>query len=190
MSAEQATATPAIDSGFGQLQHNWGWLLAAGILSVVLGTIGLGMSLALTLASVLFFGVFLVIGGVIELVQAFKSRGWKSFVLHVGIAGLHIVAGVVIMADPLVASSLLTLLLAGAIIGIGGARIVMALQHRDTSGWPLCLLSGVVSLALGAMIISHWPVSGMWVIGLFVAVELIMNGFSEITLALAARAAG
>ena len=66
----------------------------------------------------------------------------------------------------------------------------MALQHRDTSGWPLCLLSGVVSLALGVMIISHWPVSGMWVIGLFVAVELIMNGFSEITLALAAKAAG
>ena len=188
-----AGATPeqaSVDALFGELQHNWGWLLAAGVLSIVLGTIGLGMSFGLTMASVLFFGVILAVGGAIELVQSFKSRGWKSFVLHVAIALLHVVAGLAIVNDPLLASSLITLLLACAIIGVGSARIVMALQHRGTAGWFVLALSGVVSIALGVMILSQWPVSGMWVIGLFIAIQLIFNGFSEVSLALAAKAAG
>ena len=57
---------------FGELKKNWGWLLAFGILSIVLGTIGLGMTFGLTLASVLFFGVMLIIGGVVQSFDAFK----------------------------------------------------------------------------------------------------------------------
>ena len=39
------------------LSKNWGWMLAMGILLVILGTIGLGATFALTLASVFIFGV-------------------------------------------------------------------------------------------------------------------------------------
>lgn len=42
-------------------------------------------------------------------------------------------------------------------------------------------------MALGVIIATHWPVSGLWFIGLFVAVELIVNGWPCILLALAAR---
>ncbi|HYQ92168.1 MAG TPA: HdeD family acid-resistance protein, partial [Candidatus Competibacteraceae bacterium] len=45
----------------GELQYRWGWLLALGILEIVLGIIGLGIVAELTLASVIVFGVFLVI---------------------------------------------------------------------------------------------------------------------------------
>jgi uncharacterized membrane protein HdeD (DUF308 family) len=51
----------------GDLAHNWGWLLAQGILLVVLGTIGLGIIIWLTLASVFIFGVFLFIGGGVQI---------------------------------------------------------------------------------------------------------------------------
>lgn len=37
-----------------ELRHSWGWLLALGILFVILGCIGLGMVVGLTLASMLF----------------------------------------------------------------------------------------------------------------------------------------
>jgi uncharacterized membrane protein HdeD (DUF308 family) len=40
------------------------------------------------------------------------------------------------------------------------------------------------------MIIAKWPMSGMWVIGLFVAIELIFNGWAYLFVALAARRAG
>jgi uncharacterized membrane protein HdeD (DUF308 family) len=56
-------------------------------------------------------------------------------------------------------------------------------------GWYWPLLSGIVSILLGGLIVAQWPASGLWVIGLFVAIELIFNGWSYIFIALAARKA-
>jgi uncharacterized membrane protein HdeD (DUF308 family) len=188
MSASNETAVPAV---FGALKKNWGWLLALGIVSIVLGTIGLYMTFALTLATVLFFGALILVGGVLQLIQAFSCKGWKGALGHVLIGLLYIVAGIVILKDPLLASGVLTLVLAGILIAVGVIRITMGIQHRKAaSGWYWPVLSGVVSILLGGMIVAHWPVSGLWVIGLFVAIELILNGWSYVFVAVAARRAG
>jgi uncharacterized membrane protein HdeD (DUF308 family) len=174
-------------AAFGELQKNWGWLLAMGIISVVLGTIGLGMTFALTLASILFFGVLILVDGGLQFFQAFKCKGWKGVSWHVIIALLYVVAGIAIVKNPLFASAVLTLVLAWTIIAVGIVRSVIAFQHRGTGGWVWALLGGIVSILLGIMILAEWPVSGMWIIGLFVAIELIFNGWSQIMLALAAK---
>ena len=173
---------------FGDLQKNWGWLLALGIVCVILGTIGLGMTFVLTMASVLFFGILLLIGGGVQFVQAFKCKGWKGIVWHVLIAILYVAAGVVVVGNPLGASVILTLFLAGMLIVVGLVRIVMAFQMRGFKNWIWPLLGGIISIILGAVIMAGWPVSGLWVIGLFVAIELIVNGWCYILVALAARA--
>jgi uncharacterized membrane protein HdeD (DUF308 family) len=97
----------------GDLIHNWGWLLAQGIFLVVLGTVGLGMTFWLTLATVYIFGVFLVIGGGVQIFQTFTCKGWGSILWHLLIAVLYVLAGLSIMADPMAASTLFTLLIAG-----------------------------------------------------------------------------
>jgi uncharacterized membrane protein HdeD (DUF308 family) len=175
---------------FGDLKKNWGWLLALGILSLLLGTVGFWMTFAMTLASILLFGVLLMVGGVSQLLQAISCRGWKSILWHVLIAALYVAAGVVIVDDPILASVTLTLVVAGLLIGVGVSRIVLAFQLRPANGWYWPLLSGAISVLLGGMIIAHWPLSGFWVIGLFVAIELILNGWSYVFVALAARRAG
>jgi uncharacterized membrane protein HdeD (DUF308 family) len=175
---------------FGDLNRNWGWLLAFGILSILLGTIGLGVTFGLTLLSVVFFGALLIAGGVLQVADAFKCHGWKGTLWHVLIGLLYVVGGLVIVSDPLLASKTLTLALAGILMAVGVARIIMAIQHRAEPGWMWVLLSGIVSGLLGAMIIAQWPVSGLWVIGLFVAIELIFNGWASLFIALAARRAG
>jgi uncharacterized membrane protein HdeD (DUF308 family) len=92
--------------------------------------------------------------------------------------------------DPVRASAVLTLVLAGILIAVGLSRIIMALQLRvAVAGWYWSLLSGLVSILLGGMIIAQWPESGLWVIGLFVAIELLFSGWSTIFVALAARQA-
>jgi uncharacterized membrane protein HdeD (DUF308 family) len=188
MSASDETAVAAV---FGTLKKNWGWLLALGIVSIVLGTIGLYMTFALTLASVLFFGALILVGGLFQVAQAFSCKGWKSVLGHVLIALLYIAAGILIIKDPVLASGVLTLVLAGILIAVGVIRIMMAFQLRGSvSGWYWSLLSGIVSILLGGMIVLQWPVSGLWVIGLFVAVELIFHGWSYVFVALAARKAG
>jgi uncharacterized membrane protein HdeD (DUF308 family) len=122
----------AIEGVLGDLSENWGWLLAVGIVFVVLGAIGLGITAFLTLVSVLYFGIMLIIGGLIQMIHAFKGRGWRG-VLPSAITGfLYLVAGISVTWNPTAASTILTLLLALALIGIGFARIWMAVQHRGT----------------------------------------------------------
>jgi uncharacterized membrane protein HdeD (DUF308 family) len=175
-----SSTVPVPAEVLGELIHNWGWLLALGILLVALGTIGLGMIFWLTLATVFIFGIFLLIAGVLQLVQAIKCRGWRSVLWHVVIAILYVVAGLDIIQDPMRASALLTLLLGGALIGIGVVRIVMALQWRGFKSWVWPLIGGIVAIILGLMILTSWPISGFWVIGLFVSIEMIFSGWSYI----------
>jgi uncharacterized membrane protein HdeD (DUF308 family) len=190
MAQGESSSTGARAGAFGALTKNWGWLLVLGIVFIVLGTIGLGMLFALTMVSVLFFGVLMLIGGGVQFVDAFKCAGWKSVVWHVLMAILYVLGGIVVVIDPVLASVVITLILAGTITGAGIVRLIIALQHRDSKGWGWALVSGIISIVLGIMIFAKWPVSGLWIIGLFVAIEMIINGWSYIFLALAAKNAG
>jgi uncharacterized membrane protein HdeD (DUF308 family) len=173
----------------GELKNKWGWLLALGISLIVLGTLGLWMSFAMTLATVIMFGALLAVGGVFQLLNAFQLKGWKSVLWHVLIALLYIAAGIIIFTDPVFASLSLTIALAWILIAVGVLRIFMAFQLRAVKGWFWPLVSGLISIALGAMILAQWPATGFWVIGLFVAIEMILNGWSSVFVALAARKA-
>jgi uncharacterized membrane protein HdeD (DUF308 family) len=190
MSNDTHTALPSHIGLFGELEKNWGWLMAFGIASIILGSIGLGMSFALTLASMVLFGALLVAGGLFQILDAFKCRGWKGSAWHILIGLLYVVGGVIVMIDPVLASETFTLVLAAVLIAVGLLRLIIAFQLRPSKGWYWPLISGLVSLALGGVILAQWPASGLFVIGLIIAIELIFNGWAYLFVALAARAAG
>jgi uncharacterized membrane protein HdeD (DUF308 family) len=175
---------------FGELSQKWGWLLALGIIQIILGTIGLGMTFGLTLVTILVYGIFLLIGGGAQIAQTFSVKGWKSRVLHLVIALIYVLAALLIIANPLAASLFLTLFIGFFLVAAGILRGIMAFHLKGFKNWFWPLLSGIISIILGLIIINQWPVSGLWVIGLFVAVELIINGWSSVMIALAAREAG
>ncbi|WPL19793.1 acid-resistance membrane protein [Thiorhodovibrio winogradskyi] len=175
---------------FGELEKNWGWLMAFGIFSILLGTVGLGMTFLLTEASLSFFAALLILGGVFQIVQAIKCHGWRGVLLHVLIALFYVIAGLLIVLNPVLTAITLTLTLGAVLIVVGIARVMLGIQMRPSTGWYWPLISGLISLLLGGLIIAEWPQSGFWVIGLFVAVELIFNGWSYLFIALSARAAG
>lgn len=175
---------------FGSLREHWGWMLALGILMLVLGVIGLYASVALTIVSVLLFGALLVAGGIAQAIQAFRARGWKSVALHVGIALLYIAGGGIALYDPVAASLSLTIFIAAMLLVAGIFRAVIAFQMRPAGGWGWVLFGGIMSFLLGVLIFMQWPVSGLFAIGLFVAIELIVDGWSCILFALAAKSEG
>jgi uncharacterized membrane protein HdeD (DUF308 family) len=185
--ATQSTIASVPHPLFGELRRHWRWLLAVGILSVILGTIGLGMTWMLTLVSVVYFGILLIVIGGVQLLQTFKCAGWKSVVQHSLIGLLYLAAGIMIVSRPLLASLTLTWMLGFALLVVGVMRIVVGVHHRGTSGWGGAVLGGIVTLLLGLMILARWPSSALWVIGLFLAIELIVNGWTQIVVALAAR---
>jgi uncharacterized membrane protein HdeD (DUF308 family) len=188
MSTSKEAALPGVEEAVsGELRKKWVWLLALGISLIVLGSLGLWMSLAMTLATVMLFGALLGVGGAVQLFHAFMLSGWKSVLWHVLIALLYFAAGLVIFTDPVLASLGLTVMLAWILIAVGVLRILMAIQLRPLRAWVWPLVAGLVSILLGAMILVQWPASGFWVIGLFVAIEMIVNGWSSVFVALAAR---
>lgn len=179
----------APESMFGELQKNWGWLLALGILFLVLGMIGLGMTVYLTMWGVFLFGILAFIGGILQIAEAFKCKGWNSIMWHVAIGALYILAGIMIVSNPPKASLILTLAIAIILIVVGISRIIVSFQMKGFGNWIWPFLGGLVSVILGAIIWAKWPISGLWVIGLFISIELMVQGWSNIFIALAARSA-
>jgi len=171
----------------GDLGKNWGWVLALGILLLVAGVIGLGMTVTLGLVSMLYFGFLMLLSSVFQLVAVFQSPGWRSHRWSLLIALLYLAAGSIMIFDPILASATLTLLIGASLIAIGVLRLLIAFQFQGTYGWGWTLTGGILTLLLGFIIFLGWPVSGLWIIGLIIAIELILAGVSFITLALAAR---
>ena len=175
-------------SDIGELKRNWGWILGFGILFLILGCIGLGMVVGLTLVSMIFFSALLIIAGITHIVDVFKHRDWKGIIWQALIAALYIVAGCVVFYDPFLASTLITAILASLLIVIGITRIIMAFALKDSTGWIWLLLAGITAVILGILILIQWPISGLWVIGLFIAIEMIVTGWTYIFIALSLRA--
>ena len=170
------------------LYKNWGWVLALGIVFVVLGFVGLGMTVFLTLVTVLYFGILMLIAGVVQLVNAFRSRESANIAFHLLVAVLYGIAGIVIIQHPKLVSAFFTAVIAFILIFQGVLKIFWGFRLKDSiNSWFWPFLSGIISLFLGMIILAHWPVSGLWVIGLFIAVEMIFQGWAYIMLGLAAK---
>ena len=99
-----------------------GWLATVGIRYLVLGVIGLGWLTLMTLVSVFFFGSLAWVGGIVQFVQSFTSRGWRNVLPAALIGVLYMLAGTVMFYNPVLSSMLLTLILAGSLIGLGVVR--------------------------------------------------------------------
>ncbi len=153
---------------------------------VLLGMMALGWSVLTTLVSVVVFGWFLLLAGILSVLHAFWRRRWGGFFVELFAGILYAVFGLMVVGNPAVSAVALTLLIA-VFLMIGGIfRILTALTVRFHH-WIWVLLNGVISLLLGLMIWSEWPVSGLWVIGLFIGIDMIFYGWSLIMLAMAVR---
>ncbi len=169
-----------------EFRHNWGWFLALGVILIVAGTVAVGSSVMATLVYVIFYGWLLLIIGVVEAVQAFWQRKWGGILLHLLGGILAAVVGLIIVANPGAGALVLTLILAVFFMVTGLFRIMAALMMRFPH-WGWLLVSGFITLALGIFIWGQWPVSGLWVIGLFIGIDMIFVGWSWVMAALAAR---
>jgi uncharacterized membrane protein HdeD (DUF308 family) len=170
-----------------RLKHCWGWFVGLGILLVLAGAAAVAYSCLVTLTTVVVFGWVLLAGGVVEIVNAFVAGSWRGFFEYLLGGVLHLVLGVFMIDRPERAAEILTLMLAVAFVVAGLFRIAGALRDHFV-GWGWVLLNGVVTFALGVAIWRQWPGSSYFVIGLFVGIDLIFNGWSWVMLGLIVRA--
>ncbi len=171
------------------INNHWGWLLVWGIALVILGILAITYASATTVISVIFLGALLTITGVMIIFDSFRTSWgkWSEFSMHLAMGILYLIAGIILIKGPLAGSITLTLLLAIFYIVLGIFRIVSTLTREVTNrGWRLA--SSILTLLLGLLILIEWPMSGLFIIGLFIGIDLVFTGWIYIISALAVRA--
>lgn len=172
--------------GLEHLKKRAGWFIALGVLLVLLGAVAVGSPFYMTVFSVIFIGWLLIFGGAMQTVHAFSCKRWSGFFLDLLTGLLYLLVGFEMVANPAASAEALTLLIAGFLMFGGVFRIVASFSVRYQH-WVWLFLYGLVDLVLGIMIWRQWPVSGLWVIGLFVGIDMIFNGWTLIMLGATAR---
>ena len=172
----------------GAVTKNRKRLMGFGIVTLIFGIIGVYMSVAMTMASILVLGIFIFLVGVVFVIEAFSAPNWKGKLAYILLSLLYIAGGAVIVMNPAASAVWFTLFLAIFFIVIGIFRIIAGFQAKgEVSSWGWIVFVGILDIVLGIMIYSHWPVSGLWVIGLFISIELIVRGIDAIILSRQAK---
>ena len=166
------------------LRAKWGWIVALGVVYVVAGFIALGSIVMATVASVFIVGIMMIIAGVAELINAFQIKSWGKFLIWALLGVLYIVAGFVAFENPLFAAVLLTLILGASLVASGVVRLFLAFNMKRETPWIWVALSAVITLLLGVLILARWPVNSVYILGLFLGIDLIMAGAGWIGLGL------
>lgn len=176
------------DDDVGTVRSYWPLFAIVGLGMVALGTAVLSYSCLATITVLVtwMLGVLLVASGVVEAVTAFLAGRTRHRLIHLLVGVLYVVAGAFLIDRPEAGAIQLTLIIALFLIFGGAFRVAFAAVERF-DGWPWVVLNGIVSVALGVMIYRQWPDSGLWVIGLFVGIEMIFNGWAWFMFALALK---
>ncbi|MDX3905520.1 MAG: HdeD family acid-resistance protein [Pigmentiphaga sp.] len=185
--------TPAAPGGLSwpetlkALGAHWGWFVGLGILLLLLGLAAGIYVIAATVASVLFVGVMMLVAGIGQLIQAWRVKNWRGFLLWTLSGVLYGVAGGLALYNPIAGAAVLTLLLGAFLIAAGALRLWIWFQHRSQHGWGWLALSGAITLLAGVLIAIGWPANSLWILGLLLAFDLLFQGITLVLLGLALR---
>lgn len=158
------------------------------IAGIVVGAIGLLAIVAPFLAGISLtyaIGALLVAGGVVNAFHASSARGWRGTAWQFALAAVSVLAGLLVLANPVVGLASLTLLLIAYLLVDGVAELAAAARMAGPGrGWIAA--SGAFSLVLGALLWAGFPADAAWVLGVFVGASLLATGLSMVLVARAA----
>jgi len=165
----------------------WGWFVALGVLLLIFGGIAFGNLFIATVASVYVVGSLMLAAGIVEIAHAFGVKTWSRFFYWLLNGLVYAIAGFLAFYNPLLASAILTFLLAVALVASGLLRAWVGFSQQSQTGWGWVAASGVVTALAGLVIAMGWPVNSLWVLGMFLAIDLIFQGWSLIAVGLALK---
>jgi uncharacterized membrane protein HdeD (DUF308 family) len=157
------------------LRNARGWLLVLGLALLLLGLCASANLFVATVATIYYVGAMMLVGGVFQIVHAFGTRKWGSAGLWLISGILYLLAGLVAFFNPLLAAAMLTLLLAMSLGMSGLLRLWLGIGATVVGrGW--LVVSGLASIAAAVVIGLEWPVNALWILGLVLSVDLIVQG--------------
>jgi len=161
------------------------YTLAIGILLLVLGTIGLVVPNLMSLATAVYVGWMLIIGGVFWSYHTWKYHR-SQFMDWLKPVVLMITGGLMLF-NPLSGVAAVGLLLAMYLLLDTFGSVALARGLYPAKGWGWMAFNAVVSLALAMMFLIGWPATSLFPVGIYVAISLIFDGWALIIIGWTAR---
>ncbi|MFV0644647.1 MAG: HdeD family acid-resistance protein [Sphingomonadaceae bacterium] len=163
------------------------WWTVGGIIALIGGFIALFNPFAASFAATFIAAWAFLLGGIFQIVALFDAKGTGNKIL-LGLFGiLSILAGIILFRNPLEGVLTLTVAVALLFIVSGIVRFVMSFQLRGTGGFWLVMISAIISVILGIMILSGFPDTSAYTLGVLLGVELIFDGIALLGLAGSAK---
>jgi uncharacterized membrane protein HdeD (DUF308 family) len=173
----------------GMAGTRWAWFVAPGAILVVAGAIALGSQMLASLVTVVVIGWLLVAVGIFEIIGACQNVQWNGSFSRLLAGVVSVMGGMLFIREPEDNPMTLAMLLAGVLLVEGILRSTASATYL-CHGWRSELVSAATDLILGFIIWATFPLGGLWVIGLFVPISLILRGVKWIDLGLALRTVG
>jgi uncharacterized membrane protein HdeD (DUF308 family) len=174
---EQAGGGPAIG----------GRVKFLGILTLIFGVLVVASPWMAGQALLWLIGVLVIAGGLARMLWAFQAGTLGKGILVFLIGMLTLLAGILVISHPLLTSAVLTVVLAIYFVADGIAELFAAgTLPRDQEGKGWLVFDGIVSLVLGVMIFTGFPLAGVVAIGVFLGIKLLLAGMTMLTLGAAA----
>ena len=153
-----------------------------GVMLVALGVFAVMAPMFTGVATVFLVGLLMVAGGITEAIFALKAPSFGKGALTFLFGGLTLVVGLYLLAAPGTGLRVLTFVLAFYFLAAGIVDMVIAFNLRPEEGWGWTLFSGITSILLGGFIVWQWTVSGLWAVGLYVGIRLLLHGWALMSL--------
>lgn len=168
------------------VRDNRGWFVALGLAEIALGILAIVLPIAAARVTTIVLGWLIVLAGLSEAFHARRNRGWGGAGWELLSAAVQVVAGLVLVLLPTIGKLALMLILAAYLIGEGALKLIRAAQHRriQASGW--LVFDGILSFALGVVILAGGLGTALWVLGVLVGIHLLTGGMSMLLIALGA----
>ena len=174
--ATNGTQPPNLGLAIEHLRGRWGEIVAFGALLVVLGLAALCFTVPSTVATVTLNGVFFLVAGAAEIGVGAHAKSWARFFLWIIGGVIYLIAGLICIVNPIFASLVLTLALGAGLIAAAAVRAYLAFHLPAGNARAMVLLAAAVTFLLGLVIVVHWPLDSVYVLGILLGVDLLFHG--------------
>jgi uncharacterized membrane protein HdeD (DUF308 family) len=168
----------------------WGWILAFGIISILVGIVAIFWPGATLVAIAILFAIQLIVGGVFRFVAAFAvpaESGWLR-ALQALLAILSFVLGIYLLGHVNLSLLVVALLLGAYWIAHGIVDLFVAVGHAELPGRVWMIVSGVLGIVAGIIVVVA-PGISLYALTLVLGIWLIVFGVVSVVRALQIRSA-
>ena len=172
--ANASMTSPALSDDQGK--PVWAYVILGAVL-IIAGGFALVDAVIAALISAKFIGACAIGGGAFAIFHAFTTKGWISVAWRAVLGLLYVALGIVLLWDPASNELFLTWALGLILAASGCVRIYLGVANFSNTAIAL-LLSGIFGVAAGAVIVTGWPISGLWAMGVMIGLDLIFQGLA------------